>query len=159
VVGVVEVGCDPEAEDVRGVEVGVVEGVDVGTEGEAEGVGELLWGVDRGDFGEVGLEGGETVGLDGGLVHVGVVEVGDLALVGAGSGVGFGGVLNDVGGAFEAEVGEDGEDTDGAAVGGELGAGDEAAIGEGVEVIAGADGGVHIGDVDAVGEGRCGGLG
>ena len=40
-VGVVEAGGDPEAEDVGGVEVGVVEGVDVGAEGEAEGVGEL----------------------------------------------------------------------------------------------------------------------
>ena len=40
-VGVVEAGGDPEAEEVGGVEVGVVEGVDVGAEGVAEGVGEF----------------------------------------------------------------------------------------------------------------------
>ena len=44
VVGVVEAGSDPEAEDVCGVEVGGVEGVDVGAEGEAEGVGEFARG-------------------------------------------------------------------------------------------------------------------
>ena len=82
VVGVVEAGGDPEAEEVVGVEVGVVEGVDVGAEGEAEGVGELMPGVDGGDGGEVRLERGAAVGLDGGLVHEGVVEVGDLALFG-----------------------------------------------------------------------------
>ena len=65
-------------------------------------------------------------------------------------GVGFGGVLNDAGDVLEAEIGENGEDTDGGAVGGEFGAGDEAAVGEEVEVVAGADGGVHVGDGDAV---------
>ena len=92
VVGVVEAGRDPEAEDVRGMEVGEVEGVDVGAEGEAEGLGEFALGVDGGDLGQMRLEGGHAVGFDGGLVHVGVIEVGDLALVGAGGGVGLGGV-------------------------------------------------------------------
>ena len=35
------------------------------------------------------------------------------------------------------------------AVGGECGAGDVAAVGVEVEVVAGADGGVHVGDGDA----------
>jgi hypothetical protein len=48
------------------------------------------------------------------------------------------------------------EDANGGAVGG--GAGDEAAVGVEVEVVAGADGGVHVYDGDAVGEGL-GGLG
>ena len=82
VVGVVEAGSDPEAEDVGGVVVGVVEGVDVGAEGEAEGAGEFALVLDGGDGVEMRLERGEAVGFDGGLVHVGVVEVGDLALVG-----------------------------------------------------------------------------
>ena len=155
VIGVVEAGRDPEAEDVRGVEVGVVEGVDVGAEGEAEGVGKLARGVDGGDFGEVRLERGEAMGFDGGLVHIGVIEVGDLALIGTCRGVGLGGICDDAGGLFEAEVGEDAEDADGCAVGGKFGAGDEAAVGVEVEVVAGADGGVHAGDGDA-GVGRCG---
>ena len=159
VVGIVEAGSDPEAEDIGGVEVGDVEGVDVGAEGEAEGVGEFARGVDGGDGGEVGLEGGEAVGFDGGLVHVGVVEVGDLALVGAGGGVGFGCVVDDAGDLFEAAVGEDAEDADGGAVGGELGASDVAAVGVEVEVVAGVDGGVHVGDGDAGVLSLCGGFG
>ena len=54
-VGIVEAGSDPEAEDIVGVEVGEIEGVDVGAEREAEGVGELALGVDGCDGGEVGL--------------------------------------------------------------------------------------------------------
>ncbi len=157
-VGVVEAGRDPEAEDICGVEVGVVEGVDVGAEGEAEGVGGLVRGVDGSDGVEVRLQRWEAVGFDGGLVHVGVVEVGDLALVGARGGVGLGGVFDDAGGLLEAEVCECAEDADGGAVWGEFGAGEEAAVGVEVEVVAGADGGVHVGDGDAVGQGR-GGLG
>ena len=61
-------------------------------------------------------------------------------------GVGFGGVFDDAGGAFEAEVGKAGEDADGGAVGGEFGVGDVAAVGVEVEVVAGVDGGVHVGD-------------
>ena len=83
--------------------------------------------------------------FDGGLVHVGVVEVADLALVGAGGCVGFGGVLDDAGDLLEAEVGEVAEDVDGGAVCGEFRAGDEAAVGVEVEVVAGVDGGSMLG--------------
>ena len=96
------------------------------------------------------------------VVHVGVVEVGDLALVGACGGVGFGGVVDDARDLFEAAIGEDAEDADGGTVGGEFCAGDVAAVGVEVEVVAGADGGVHVGDGDAGGGGlrdRCGGEG
>ena len=105
--------------------------------------------MDGGDFGEVRLERGKAVGFDGGLVHVGAIEVGDLALVGAGGRIGFGGIFDDAGDLFEAAVGEDAEDADGGAVCGEFCAGDKAAIGVEVEVVAGADGGVHVGDGDA----------
>ena len=154
-VGVVEAGGDPEAEEVGGVEVGVVEGVDVGAEGFAEGSGELARVVDGGDGGEVRLEGGEAVRFDGGLVHVGGVEVGDLALLGAGGGVGFGGFFDDGGDALVDDVGEGGEAGDAGAVGGDLGAGDVGAVGVAVEVVAGEDGGVHVGGVDAVGVTLC----
>ena len=148
VIGVVEAGGDPEAEDVRGVEVSVVEGVDVGAEGEAEGVGEFARCFDSCNFAEVGLEAGEAVGLDGSLVHVGAVEVGDLAFIGAGGSVRFGSVVDDRGDLLGAAVDEDAEDADGGAIGGKLGAGDEAAVSVEVEVVAGADGGVHVGDGD-----------
>ena len=63
VVGVVEAGGDPEAEDICGVEVGGVEGVDVGAEGEAEGVGEFVLGVDGLDVGEVRFAGWRGRGI------------------------------------------------------------------------------------------------
>jgi hypothetical protein len=107
VVGVVEAGRDPETEDVGGVEVGVVEGVDVGAEGEAECVGEFFLGVDGGDFIEEGLDGSEAVGLDGGFVLEGVVEVGDAAIVGVGGGVGFGGLFDERGDALVGAIDED----------------------------------------------------
>ena len=70
-----------------------------------------------------------------------------------GRGVGFGGIFDNSGDAFGAEVVESVEDSDGGTVCGELGVGDEAAVGVEVEVVAGADGGVHVGDGDAVGFG------
>jgi len=50
VLGIVEARGDPEAEDIGSVEVGVIEGVDVGAESKAQGVSELARGVDGGDF-------------------------------------------------------------------------------------------------------------
>ena len=149
VVGVVEAGSDPEAEDVRGVEVGGVEGVDIGAEGEAESVGEFLWGVDGLDESQVWLESGHAVGFYGGFVHVGVVEVGDFALVGACGCVGLCSIVDDAGDLFEASVDEGVEDPDCCAVGRELGPGDVAAVGVEVEFVAGVDSGVHVGDGDA----------
>ena len=80
-VGIVEAGRDPEPEDIGGVEVGVVEGVDIGTKRQAEGVGELMLVRDGGDLGETRKEGVKTVGFDGALVHVGTIEVGDLGFI------------------------------------------------------------------------------
>jgi hypothetical protein len=159
VVGIVEAGRDPEAKDIWSAVVGVIEGIDVGADGEAEGVGEVIGCVDGCDFGQMRLERGEPVGFDGRFVHVGAVEVGDLAFVGAGSGVGLCGIFDDAGGLFEAEIGEGVEDTESGAVGGEFCAGDKAAIGVGVEVIAGADGWIHVLDRDAVSERCCSGCG
>ncbi len=153
--GVVEAGGDPDAEEIGGMKVGVVEGVDVGADGEAKGVGEFARGPDGGDFVEVGLEGGEAVGFDCGLVHVGVVEVGDLALVGASGGVGFGRVFDNAGDLFETTVREDAEDADGGPVGRKLRSGDVSTVRVEVKVVARADGWVHVGDGDA-GVLRCG---
>jgi hypothetical protein len=136
------------------VEVGVIEGIDVGTDGEAESACQFGGGADGSDFVEMGLECRKAVGFNGGFVHVGAVEVGYLALVGAGGGIGLRGVFDDAGGLFEAEIGERAEDAESGAVGREFGARDKATVGESIKVIAGADGGVHVGDGDAVGE-RC----
>jgi hypothetical protein len=40
-------------------------------------VGELMRVRDGGDLGETGYEGVKTLGFDGALIHVGVVECGD----------------------------------------------------------------------------------
>jgi len=157
-VGIVEAGGDPEAEDVGGVEVGVVEGVDVGADGKAEGVGEFFLGVDGGDFIEEGLDGSEAVGLDGGFVHEGVVEVGDAAIVGVGGGVGFGGLFDERGDALVGAIDEEIEGTEGGAIGGERGAVDPGAVGVVVEVVAGTDGHVDAGDGDAVFDGSGAGV-
>src|ERR1035437_2236198 len=92
----------------------------------------------------------QSAGVDGGFVDVGGVEIGGLARVGARRRAGFGGVLDEGGGAFVAAVGEQREDGDAGAVGGDFGALDPGTIGEVVEVVARLDGGVHPGEVDAV---------
>ena len=132
------------------MEVGVVEGVDVGAQGLAEGMGQFALVVDGGDRFEMRVEGGEAMGFDGGFVHVGVVEVGDLALIGACGGVGFGGISRSCWRPLEAEVGEGAEDADGCAVGRNFGALDQVAVGVEIKVVARPDGGVHVGDSDAV---------
>ncbi len=158
-VGIVEAGGDPDAEEVGGVEVGVVEGVDVGAQGVAEGCGELALVGDGGDLGEVRLERGQAVRVDGLLVHIGGVEVGDLSLLGAGGGVGLGCLLDEGGDALVDDVGKQREAGDAGAVGGDFGVGDPGAVGVVVEVVAGLDGGVHPRGIDAVDAGRGGLLG
>ncbi len=120
VVGIVEPGSDPETEDVLGVVVGVVEGVDISPDRVAEGCGEIVRSRDGIDLGESGCERCEAVSLDGGLVHVGAVEVGNLFLIGVGRGVwsreggggGFPGVVDDAGDLLEGPIGEGVEDAE-----------------------------------------------
>ena len=95
--------------------------------------------------------------FDGALVHVGAVEVGDLALrrIAGGGGLALAASSMMLATRLLDEVGEDAEDADSGAVGGEFGAGDEAAVGVEVEVVAGLDGRVDVGDGDAVGDREC----
>ena len=113
-------------------------------------MGELFLGVDGGDGVEEGLDGSEAVGFDGRLVHVGVVEVGDAAVVGVGGGVGLCCFFDDGGYALVGAIDEEVEGAEGGAVGRELSAVDPGAVGVEVEVVAGADGHVDRGDRDAV---------
>ena len=82
--------------------------------------------------------------LDGGLIHVGAVEVGDAAEVGVGRGIGLRGLGDDGGDLLVGAVGEDGEVADRDAVGGDGGAVDPGAVGVEVEVVAGVDGVVDV---------------
>ena len=143
-VGVVEAGRDPEPEDIGGVEVGVVEGVDIGPQRQAEGVGKLMGVRDGGDLGETRKEGVESFGFDGALVHVGTIEGCDLGFIGAGGGLRLGRVLDDAGYPLIAGIRENGEDVETGAVGRKFGPGDVAAVGVEEKVVAGADGGIHV---------------
>ena len=98
--------------------------------------------VDGGDCGQMRLERLHAAGFDRGLIHVGVVEVGDFAGVGARRRAGLRGLFNDGGDVFAAAIGEDGEDADAGAIGGNLGAGDPSAVGVAVEIVAGLDGAI-----------------
>ena len=167
VVGVVEAGRDPEAEEVGGVEVGVVEGVDVGAEAFRRGPrASSCWLLMAAMRGEVRLERGKAVGFDGGLVHVGGVEVGDLLLIGVGGGVlrrmGGGGTLGDVvddaGDLLEGAIRKGVEDAERGAVRGQRGALDVGAVAVKVEVVARFNRGVHVGNGNAVSGGGVAGL-
>src|SRR5690349_15086094 len=66
----------------------------------------------------------------------------------------FGGVLNNLQSVFARVVGEDGADAVVGFVGGDGGGFDPGAVRVGIKVVAGDDGLVHSGEVDAGGEGR-----
>ena len=151
VVGIVEAGRDPQPEKIGGMKVGVVQGVDIGSQALTQGSRQFALVADGGNRFEVRAKRGEALGFDGGFVHVGVVEVGDFANVGTGRGIGFGRFFNQAGGTLVAQVREAGEDADAAAIGRNLGALDPAAVGVLVEIVAGLDRGVHVGHDDAVG--------
>jgi hypothetical protein len=149
VIWVIETGGDPEAEEVRGVELAEIEGIDVGADALSECAGQFTRSADRIDFGEMRLESREAVGLNSCLVHVGLVKVGDFALVGAIGCVGFGGVFDNAGDLFVAEIAECVEDAEGRAIRGKFCLGHVGAVSVEVEVVAGTDGGIHGGDGDA----------
>src|SRR6185312_15108988 len=124
------------AEDVGGVEVGVVEGIDIRAQSEPEGAGKVAGGDNRADGGKLWLDRRQTARFDRSLVGVGTVDVGDDRL--------HAGVDH---------VGEHGEGADAGAVGGNLGVGLPLAVGVEVEIVAGLNGGIDVGDDDTV----CGG--
>ena len=55
------------------MEIGVVEGIDVSAQGLAEGVGQLVLVLNRGDGFKLRPQRRQPLALDGGLVHVRVV--------------------------------------------------------------------------------------
>lgn len=113
--------------------------------------------MDGRDRRKMGLQGIEPAGLDGGFIHEGAVEVGDLAGVGTGGRVGVCGLFDDSCGLSSALIVERAEDANADAIRGKLGAVDPGAVGVKVEVVARFDGKFHVGDGEAAGIGRGGG--
>jgi len=159
VFGIVEVRCDPKSENIRRVVVGVVEGIDICAELLAERVRERLLIVDGIDGIEMRLDGRESGLLDCGFIHVGVVEIGDHARTAAGGSALFGGFFDDLRGALAGDLIEFGEYSDGAAIGGNLGALEPIAVGVMEEIVAGFDRLVDGGDIDAMNAGGWCGVG
>ena len=115
-VGVGEARSDPEAEEIRRGKDRVIEQVDIGAQGFAECQREVMLVVDSGDFGQMRLQRLHAPGFDRGLVHIGVVEVGDFAGVGAGRRAGLRSLFDDGGDVLAAAVGEDRKDADAGAI-------------------------------------------
>ena len=100
-----------------------------------------------------GLQRREAFGFDGGLVHEGVVEIGDLAgLLGGGCST-FGGLGDQVGDAFVGFIGNRQGERSSCAVGGNFGVLEPLTVGVLIKVVAWADGAVHVGQVHG---GPCG---
>ena len=79
VIGIVEAGSDPQSKQVRGMEVGVVQRVNISAQSFSQSGGQLRLVADGGDGFQMRLDRSQTLGFDAGLVHVRVVEIGNLA--------------------------------------------------------------------------------
>src|ERR1700722_8898850 len=150
VFGVVKAGCDPESEKICGMKVGVIQGIDVRAEAFTQSSGQFMFVADRGDRVELRAERSEAFGFDGGLVHVGVVQVSNFACVGAGRSIGLGGLFDQAGGMLAAQVFQSVPAAYVTAVGGNFGVLDPVAVCVVEEIITGLDGAVHLGDDYAV---------
>src|SRR5208337_5648350 len=113
--------------------------------------GQLFLVADGGDGLEVRLDRRKTLGLDGGLVHIRVVEIGDFARAGAGRPAAFGSLFNQGSGALVAQVSQSCKYTDAGAVWRNFRALDPFAVAVQIKVIARLDRTVHIADHNAVG--------
>jgi hypothetical protein len=145
---IVEILRDPQAEQVLSVKVRGVERIGVGAEAGAEDAGQVLPVTDGGDGIERGLERLEAGRVDRRGVHEAGVVVADLSEVGARGGVGFRGLLDQLGNAAVGEVEQLNERAVGAAVGGDLRLLEPGAVGVLEEVVARLHRAVHASDVE-----------
>src|SRR5664280_1406666 len=129
------------------MEVGVIERVDISAQAFPQRGGQLFLVANGGDGLEVRLDRRKTFGFDARLVHVRVIEIGDLARSGAGA---LGSLFNQGSGTLVAQVGKRCEDADPRPVWRNLGTLDPVAVAVQIEVIARLDRAVHVGDSDAV---------
>ena len=142
---------DEQAEQVLGVEVGGVERVGVCTHAGAEVAGQAGAVADRVHRVQLRLQRGDAARLDAVLVHVGCVEVGDLAFVRAGLRIGLLQPLHQVGQALLRLLEDVEAGAQAGAVGRDLGGPLPGAVRVFVEVVAGLDRLVDAGEVDAGG--------
>jgi hypothetical protein len=154
VVRIIEAGGDPQSKKICGVKVGVIERVNVRAQAFTEGVRQFAPVTDGSDRFEVRAQRREAFRLDGGLVHVGAVEVSHLAGAGALGRVGFGDLFNQPGRAFIAEVAKLGKDAHPGAIRGNLSSLDPFAVGVLIEIVARLDRAIDVGEGDAVQLGR-----
>ena len=152
-VRVVQVLRHPEAEQVVGMELGVVEDVDVRAQVAAQGSRQALCILDGGDAVERGLEGREPSRLDPRLVHEARVVVPDLPRVGAAWLRPVRQLRDQIGNPPVGQLRQLGAGAPAAAVGRNLGAPDPGSVGVGEEVVARRDRSIHAGDVEAQGGG------
>ena len=145
---VLETGSGPHAERAVRLEVGAVEGVDVGAQACAEHSGQRSAIPDRRDRVELPLHGREPALFDRRLVHVGVVVRADHPGRRAGRGSGLPGALDQIHGPLLDFVLDDREGGVHGTVRGDGRGVHPAAVGVSVKVVPGPDFPVHGGDVD-----------
>ena len=148
--GIVEAGSHPKSKEMRSVEVGVIQRVDIGAQRRSQSSGQFLLVLDGGDSLEVRFERRHSFGFDARLIHVRVVEVANLAWARSRRSTAFGALFDQRGGALVALVGEGREYANPAAVRRNFGTLDPCSVRVFVEVIARLDRRVHVGDHNAV---------
>ena len=87
--GVVKVGCDPQSKKVRRMKAAAVQGINIRPEALAQSPRQCVLVADGSNGVESWAKRSEAFGFDGGLVHVGVVKVGNFAGIGTSRRVGF----------------------------------------------------------------------
>jgi hypothetical protein len=150
VLRIIEARSDPESKKIRGVKVSVIERVHVGAQGFTQGARQFSLVMDGSYRFQVRAERGEAFRFDGGLVHVGVVEVSNFAGARACGRVGLGDLLDQVGCALIAEVRKLRKDVDLGAIRRNFSAFDPFAIGVLIKIVTRLDRAIHVGDGDAV---------
>jgi hypothetical protein len=146
----IEVLRDPQAEQVLGIEVGRVQRIDVGPQAAADPGGE------RGPIGncrhevQQAADRLEPLPLDRPFVHVAGVVIGHLARGRIRGDAAAGETLDQFARVTRRLFAQIGPDARTGAVGRNLGALQPRAVRERMEIVAGADGPIHSGDVDVV---------
>src|SRR5208282_1913756 len=81
VIGVVETGRNPQSEKIRGVKICIVKRVYIRSQALPQGLRQFVLVANGGNRFEVWTKRVKAFRFDGGLVHEGVVEVGNFATV------------------------------------------------------------------------------
>ncbi len=131
-----------------GVEIGVVQGVDVGDQGLAEGLRQALAVGDGRDASQSPADAGQAAGVDGGLIQIGLVEIPDQLLVRARRRRRAGRLLDQLADPGVGLLGEHGAQTVAGAVGRNLDGLEPSAVRVAEEIVAWLHRPVHAGEVD-----------